>query len=58
MAYLYNNNKDFIMNLTIENLSAYCNNNEKIGIFCRDIQIKNIFDSNNKIFAHKHIIFF
>ena len=45
------------MNMTIENLSAYCNNNEKIGIFCRDIQIKNIFDSNNKIFAHKHIIF-
>ena len=33
--------------MTIENLSAYINNNEKISIFCRDIQIKNIFDSNN-----------
>ena len=50
--------KDFIMNMTIENLSAYCNNKEKIGIFCRYIQFKNIFDSNNTIFAQKHIIFF
>ena len=47
------------MNMKIENLSEYCNKNEKIGIFCRDIQIKTIFDSNsNKLFTHKHIIFF
>ena len=58
LKYIYQKYNKICNNLTIDNLFEYCNTNNDIGIFCRDINITYIFDSKKKIFKHEHIIFF
>ena len=58
LSYLFSKYNKICFNLPLEELYDYCNNIDEIGIFCRDIQIKNILNNENKIFTYKHIIFF
>ena len=44
LLYLYNKFTNICFNLSFEEIPDYCNKNEDLGLFCRDIQIKNIFD--------------
>ena len=58
LKYLYQKYNKTCNNLNLDNLFEYCNTNNDIGIYCRDISLTYIFDSNKKIFKHEHIIFF
>ena len=58
MEYIYKKFNTLSNNLNLDNLFEYCNSNDIIGLFCRDISINYIFDSKKKIFKYEHIIFF
>ena len=58
LEYIYKKFNTLSNNLNLDNLFEYCNSNNIIGLFCRDISINYIFDSKKKIFKHEHIIFF
>ena len=58
LEYIYKKFNTLSNNLNLDNLFEYCNSNDIIGLFCRDISINYIFDSKKKIFKHEHIIFF
>ena len=58
LKYIYQKYNRICNNLNIDNLFEYCNANNDIGLFCRDINITYIFDSQKRIFKYEHIIFF
>ena len=46
LKYLYQKYNKICNNLNLDNLFEYCNTNNDIGIFYRDISLTYIFDSN------------
>jgi len=58
LKYLYNKYKKICYPNTIDEIFKYSKEIKDLGLFCRDISIKNLYNNEKEIFIHKHMIFF
>ena len=58
LNYLYNKYKKICYPNTIDEIYEFSKEIKDLGLVCRDISIKNIYNNEKEIFIHKNMIFF
>lgn len=58
LQYLYRKYKKLYFPQTMDEIFEYSKDIDDLGLFCRDIAIKIIYNKNKELFTHRHMIFY